>query len=76
MQKGIFAVLVLIAFLLGANLFSGNEVQAAKVYKYELVSSSGGINDKEIQDTLNKASQQGYEYVGTYSGSHALIFRK
>ncbi len=72
MQKGIFAVLVLIAFLLGANLFRGNDAQAAKVYKYEVVKV--GMN--EVQDKLNEASQKGYEYVGTYSGSHALIFRK
>ncbi len=71
MQKGIFIMMVIVAFLLGANLYQGKESFAAKVYHYEVIK----VGSDAVEATLNDASQKGYEYVGTYSGSHALIFR-
>lgn len=73
MLKGIFAILVIISFLLGANLFRGAEVQAAKSYSYKIKITPNDINT--IAKMLNDASAEGYEYVGTVQNV-VMVFKK
>jgi hypothetical protein len=47
MQKGIFVMLVVIVFLLGANMYQGKESHAAKQYQYRVV---------EVQNDGNQMS--------------------
>ena len=71
MQKGIFAMLVLIAFLLGANLFKGNDVHAAKKYQW-LITAYG--DSREMQSQLSTNCNNGYEFVAIEQ--QYIIFRK
>jgi len=74
MQKGIFAVLVLIAFLLGANLFDSKESHAAKTIKYHAVGVKGG---RDItQKALDDYSRDGYELVAIDANYGVYIFKK
>ena len=73
MQKGIFVVLVLIAFLLGANLFKSSDVHAAKKYQYIVVSYQF---TKNLQDEINKVAAQGYEYIDNLGDAGYFVARK
>jgi len=74
MQKGIFVVLVLIAFLLGANLFKGNEAKAAKNLQYTAINVRG--DRKVVQEALDTYSKEGWELVTIYPNFNVFIFKK
>ncbi len=74
MQKGIFVILVVIAFLLGANLYQGKESHAAKTYQYRVV---GVRNDgNQIAQALNDNAKGGWEFVGPAAVGEYFIFKK
>jgi len=78
MQKGIFVMLVIIALLLGANLFiqkniKSNTNPAAIKIEYRAESWMTG---EELQRKLDKYANDGWEFVGNAGGFPYIIFKK
>ncbi|MDD2540994.1 MAG: hypothetical protein PHH28_08110 [Desulfuromonadaceae bacterium] len=73
MQKGIFSVLLVIAFLLGASLFRSNEVHAAKKYNYVVMEP--GYDKNNVMVVLNDMSNKGWEFVSMI-GEGKILLRK
>ena len=71
MQKGIFVMLVVIAFLLGANLFQHKDVFAAKQYQYKVLGL--GMDSQGLEKGLNSAAMNGWEFAGFVSLYNSVI---
>jgi len=76
MQKGIFVLLVLIAFLLGANLFKGNDAKAAKAPKIEYAAAFCRGDKNVVQETLNFYATNNWELVTIDANYGVYIFTK
>ena len=74
MQKGIFIMVAVCAFLLGCNLYKGSESHADRKYQYIVVNYKDPSN---LAKALNETAKNGYEYVNMADiNSYAFIAKK
>lgn len=74
MQKGIFVMLVIVAFFLGASMMQHREASAAKQWQYKVVDYT---KIEETEKILNAEAKNGWEFVQIGAGMrYVLIFRK